>query len=188
MRPMTLYSLPHPFNYSWPADMSMNPSWTCQLPTELLAFHRYTIENSQAKPTLIILKSNQMLMFSSLEFWSSLLHSNSWVTKSQPTLEIPYLKICYFLKPSEVLDSGAIFSKRMYTWWLSFPGLSPSFYLLFHSTTSPGMTVFFLLGFQECISLYCRFSTVPNTLPNVWVSSQSGFLDSFWFRTNLSGA
>ena len=81
MRPMTLYSLPHPFNYSWPADMSMNPSWTSQLPTDLLAFHRYTIENRQAKPTPTILKSNQMIMFSSLEFWSSLLHSNSWVTK-----------------------------------------------------------------------------------------------------------
>ena len=81
MRPMTLYSLPHPFNYSWPADMSMNPSWTSQLPTNLLAFHRYTIENRQAKPTPTILKSNQMIMFSSLEFWSSLLHSNSWVTK-----------------------------------------------------------------------------------------------------------
>ena len=80
-RPMTLHSLPHPFNYSWPADMSVNPSWTSQLPTDLLDFHRYTIENSQAKPTPTILKSNQMIMFSSLEFWSSLLHSNSWVTE-----------------------------------------------------------------------------------------------------------
>lgn len=62
MRPMTLYSLPHPFNYSWAADMSMNPSWTSQLPIELLAFHRYMIESSQGKATLTILKSNQMLI------------------------------------------------------------------------------------------------------------------------------
>lgn len=62
MRPMTLYSLAHPFNYSWVVDMSTNPSWTGQLPTELLAFHRYMMESSQAKATLTILKSNQMLI------------------------------------------------------------------------------------------------------------------------------
>lgn len=62
MRPMTLYSLAHPFNYSWVVDMSTNTSWTCRLPTELLAFHRYMIESSRAKATLTILKSNQMLI------------------------------------------------------------------------------------------------------------------------------